>query len=280
MFFPFHDDNPTRRTPVVTFGLIAVNTIAFLWSTQLPTLERHELNLTYGFIPARIGQVTAAQPAPLVLPAGPPMRRPGPIAEPVQPLVRLPASATAVAMSLLTCMFLHGGLWHLIGNMWFLWLFGNNVEDHLGPLPFIAVYLVGGLAASACHWLSEPSSTVPVIGASGAVATTLGAYLVTWPWARVHTLVFLFIFITIIDVPAVVVLGVWFLGQLMSGHQALQAGQAQGVAWWAHVGGFIAGMGMMPIVGRLVGAPKVHRGTPAHMLRRRRNEHVEDAEWW
>jgi membrane associated rhomboid family serine protease len=159
--------------------------------------------------------------------------------------------------------------------MWFLWLFGNNVEDRLGSALFLALYLGGGLIASLCHWLTEPDSLIPVVGASGAVATILGAYFITWPWARVHTLVFLFIFITVIDVPAVIVLGVWFLGQLISGHQALQAGQAEGVAWWAHIGGFVAGLGLMPLAARLVHAPPPPRQRPSHMFARRK----EDNDW-
>jgi len=280
MFFPFHDENPTQRTPFVTFGLIAVNVAAYLWLVQLEPLERHRANLTFGFIPGRVAQLTGQHPQPIVVPLGPPVEQPGfPFGRVVQRQLKLPPDDGQIVRSVFTCMFLHAGLWHLVGNMWFLWLFGNNVEDRLGPLPYLLVYLVGGLAASACHWATDPNSLIPVIGASGAVATVLGAYFITWPWARVHTLVFLFIFITIIDVPAVIVLGVWFLGQLLSGHQALQAGQAEGVAWWAHVGGFLAGLVLMPLTARLVGAPPLEHKA-GRRLRSEHDDEVEQADWW
>jgi membrane associated rhomboid family serine protease len=140
-------------------------------------------------------------------------------------------------------MFLHGSLLHLLGNLWFLYLFGNNVEDRLGPGRFLFLYLLGGVSASLSHWLADPGSQVPVIGASGAVAAILGAYTVTWPWARVYTLVFLFIFVTVIEVPALLVNGIWFLGQIFAGEQA--RGGSGGVAWWAHVGGFLTGAALM-----------------------------------
>ena len=148
---------------------------------------------------------------------------------------------------LLGYMWLHGGFFHLLGNMWFLWIFGNNVEDRLGGGLYLTIYLLGGVLASGCHWMFQQGSPVPVIGASGAVAAILGAYAVTWPWARVHTLVFLFFFVTIIDLPALLVLGVWFIGQLLSGLGQGQ-GEAAGVAWWAHIGGFLAGMLLMPLL--------------------------------
>ena len=148
-------------------------------------------------------------------------------------------------------MFLHGSWLHLLGNMWFLYLFGNNVEDRLGPLPYLILYLGGGLIASGSHWMFEPHSTIPVIGASGAVAVILGAYTIAWPWARVQTLVFLLFFVTIIEVPALVVNGVWFIGQLVAGQESLRRATAGGVAWWAHVGGFIAGALLMPLFSAL-----------------------------
>ena len=162
--------------------------------------------------------------------------------------LELAPDSRQIWLSLLTCMFMHGSWMHLLGNMWFLWLFGNNVEDRLGPPAYLFLYLVGGLIASAAHWRVDPTSTTPIIGASGAIAAVLGAYAVTWPWARVSTLVFLVIFVTIIDVPALVVLGVWFVAQVMAGQESLHAGGAGGVAWWAHVGGFLAGMVLMPVL--------------------------------
>jgi membrane associated rhomboid family serine protease len=148
-----------------------------------------------------------------------------------------------------TSMFMHAGLMHLLSNMWFLWLFGNNVEDRLGHVVYLFFYLVGGLAALACHWATNPSSPVPVVGASGAVAAVLGAYAITFPFAKVRTLVFLFVFVTIIDLPALMVLGFWFLGQLLEARHALNAGVDGGVAFMAHVGGFVAGLILMPLLG-------------------------------
>ena len=160
--------------------------------------------------------------------------------------VPLPPDRGEIYFSLISCMFMHGGLMHLAGNMWFLWLFGNNVEDRLGPGLFLFFYLLGGLLGSGCHWmLQDPNSLTPLIGASGAVATVLGAYAVTWPWARVHTLVFIIIFVTIIDLPALFVLGTWFLLQIWEAQKGVVGPQ---VAWWAHIGGFLAGMILMPLL--------------------------------
>ncbi len=258
MFFPFHDDNPTQRTPVVTFGIIGLNVLAFLWSSQLTPVERRSVELTRGFVPGRIRQLV--EPQPMSVPFVPATKDAFGRLIPGRVLV-LPPDRHQIILSLFTCMFLHAGLWHLLGNMWFLWLFGNNVEDCLGAMLFIVLYLGGGLLATGCHWLTDPAGTTPVIGASGAVATILGAYFIAWPWARIHTLVFLFFFVTVVNVPAVIVLGAWFLGQLLAGHQALRAGQAHGVAWWAHVGGFVAGLALMPLFAALAGnANRSRRG--------------------
>lgn len=253
MLFPFHDDNPTERTPVLTVALIAVNLASFLWVRSLPPAKQQVVVYRYGFVPRWLTQLD--DPKPINVPVERKMvwhpwfgRR---VIERKLPLTTEPRY---VLISLLSCMFLHGGWLHLIGNMWFLWIFGNNVEDRLGRIVFLIFYLLGGLAASGCHWLVDQQSPVPVIGASGAVAAVLGAYAITWPWARVHTLVFLFVFITIIDLPALFVLGIWFLGQLLEGNRALNLGITGGVAWWAHVGGFVAGTVLMPVFSAAVGA--------------------------
>ena len=162
--------------------------------------------------------------------------------------VKLPPDRGDVLLSLITCMFLHGGWAHIIGNMWFLWLFGDNVEDRLGPVTYLVFYLVGGLAASACHWFTDPSSTTPVVGASGAVAAVLGAYAVTYPWANVHAFIPLFIVLIPVDIPAIAMLGMWFVMQLLEGFKAIHIGLDGGVAWWAHVGGFVAGAVLMPLL--------------------------------
>ncbi len=247
MFFPFNDDNPTRNPAVVTYALVAVNVLAFVWYSGLPELAQQEIAYRRGFVPARIAQLRHGKDIPVRIPVvvenalG--QRR---LAEGE---IRLEANRPAILLSLLTCMFLHGGWMHLIGNMWFLWIFGNNVEDRLGPLPFVGFYLFGGLAASLAHWGVDSDSLVPVIGASGAVAAILGAYAITWPAARVRTLVFLVIFITIVDLPALLVLGVWFLGQVWEAQRQRAAGAVGGVAWWAHIGGFLTGLLLMPLLG-------------------------------
>jgi membrane associated rhomboid family serine protease len=137
-----------------------------------------------------------------------------------------------------TSMFLHGGWFHLIGNMWFLWVFGNNVEDSMGRVRYLMFYILSGLAAAAAQTLANPSSPIPMVGASGAISGVMGAYIVLYPRVRVHMLVFLAIFITRIVVPAYLMLGYWFLIQLVGGGLS---GEEGGVAFWAHAGGFIAG---------------------------------------
>ncbi|NUQ65960.1 MAG: rhomboid family intramembrane serine protease [Pirellulales bacterium] len=255
MFIPLHDDNPTIRTPVVVYAVVAINVLAFLMTLGLSPIDQQLLVYRRGFVPARIGQLVERRPIPVTIQrlALNQFGQVVPFEEPYQ----LPPEPRQVFLSMLTCMFLHGGWLHLIGNMWFFWIFGNNVEDRLGHVAFLLFYLAGGLIATVSHWFVDPSSTIPVIGASGAVAAILGAYAITWPWARVHTLVFLFIFITMIDVPALLVLGFWFVGQLWSSLQGNEAG----VAWWAHIGGFVAGAATMPLVGSLVG-PEVRPRRP------------------
>ncbi len=242
--FPLYDNNPTERTPVVTFLLMAINVVVFLWASRLPDWRQQTLAYQHGFVPARISQLR--NPRPISVPVEVPVNDAfwgGRRIE--QRALRLDPVPEQIGMSLLTCMFLHGGWAHLLGNMWFLWLFGNNVEDRLGPVRYLILYLTGGLIASGAHWLVTPASTVPVIGASGAIAAVLGAYAITWPWARVSTLVVLVVFVTIVDVPALIVLGAWFLMQLMMSQGGAASG---GVAWWAHIGGFVAGVGLMTLL--------------------------------
>ncbi len=248
MFFPFRDENPAERTPVVTYALIAINVLCFLWLSRLPESVQERVTIQHGFIPARIGQLLTDKPIEINAPA---------LAQyphlPFQVVVnrtyRLPPTPGPILLSLLTTMFLHGGWLHLLGNMWFLFIFGNNVEDRLGHVPFLLFYLVGGLLASGFHWLINPGSLVPVVGASGAISAVLGAYAITWPFARIQTLVFLFIFVTVLELPALVVLGGWFLIQILEASQAVQVGMNGGVAWWAHIGGFAAGAVLMSLFG-------------------------------
>jgi membrane associated rhomboid family serine protease len=154
--------------------------------------------------------------------------------------------------SVFSSMFLHGGLWHLAGNMWSLWIFGDNVEDRLGHFRYLGFYVLCGVVAAVAHFWSDPTSTVPTIGASGAIAGIMGAYFVLYPRSRVLTLVFLIFYIDIIEVPAVVFLGFWFLMQLVSGVGALAATtQASGgIAFWAHVAGFAAGAALVKLLAR------------------------------
>jgi membrane associated rhomboid family serine protease len=260
MFFPFRDDNPTTRPAIVTYSLVAINVGALLWLGRLPEAKQVAAVHQWGFVPARIAQLTTGQPIRFTVPEV--VQGPwGMVIERQRTFVLRPDPRQTV-LSLVTAMFLHGGWMHLLGNMWFLAVFGNNVEDRLGHLPFLGFYLLGGLAASACHWAGQPNSLVPVVGASGAVAAVLGAYAVTWPWARVHTLVFLVIFVTILDFPALLVLGVWFLTQVLNATR--QTGMGANVAWWAHVGGFLAGALLMPLLSAMFAPRQTARAARFH----------------
>ncbi len=219
--FPLRDDNPTRHRPYVTVGLIGVCVLAFLWQNAQPHYE--EIVWYFGLIPAQL------------LGTGP----------------FIPGAANPL-VTVFTSMFLHGGWMHLGGNMLFLWIFGNNIEDSSGHLKFLVFYLLCGVGAALAQVASAPMSEIPMIGASGAVSGVLGAYLLLFPRARVSTLVFLGIFVTIIRLRAWVLLGVWFGGQALQA--ALTPPGSPGVAFVAHVGGFVAGM-------VLIGAFK-RRGVP------------------
>jgi membrane associated rhomboid family serine protease len=225
MFFPIRDDNPHNITPIVTWGLIAVCAVTFLWQQGLDGQAAQLAILSYGIIPADL--FGTAQLDPMIAP--------------------LPAW-----MTIFTAMFLHGGWMHLIGNMLYLWIFGDNVEASMGRLRFLMFYLGCGLAAALTQSIAAPESTVPMIGASGAVAGVLGAYLILHPFANIRVLLWLIIFITMINVPAWIVLGLWFLGQLIS--QAGATPGQPGVAFLAHIGGFIAGV-LLIFKLRLPGVP-------------------------
>lgn len=244
--FPFHCDNPTYRTAFITWALVGINVAVFIWLLQMAPLNREFAICVRGFVPARVIQSLKGQP--VVIPKQVLINHP--VLGPRQGVVglQLPADRESILLSVFTSMFMHGSWMHLIGNMWFLALFGPSLEDRLGPIPFLLFYLVGGFLAATCHWAIDPSSLSPVIGASGAVAALLGAYAITWPWVRVQTLIFLVIFVTIIDVPALFVLGAWFLMQLAEVHANIGLNTSGGVAWWAHIGGFLVGMGMMPLL--------------------------------
>ncbi len=214
---PLRDANPTRRTPVVTLGLIAACFVAFAWQLGLlasggqPLLEAFLRD--HGVVPADLA--SAAGGGRLV-------------SEPV--------------LDLLTSQFLHVGWLHLLANMAYLWIFGNNIEDRLGRPGFLAFYLAAGVAAGLTQVLIDPASSIPLVGASGAIAATLGAYLVLFPAARILSLVFLVFFYQLIQVPAVIVLGFWFILQLIDGVASLGTTAEGGVAFFAHIGGFVAGL--------------------------------------
>lgn len=247
MLVPFGDNIPSRRLPVVTCALIGVNLLALVWVSQLSPLDQQLVAIERGFIPARLGQLVHRRPLAVdveLLGRHPHLRLP----VVVKREYRLGPNPRAIYASLVTALFLHGGWLHLLGNMWFLWIFGDNVEDRLGHFTFAAFYLGGGVLANLCHGWTDPHSAVPVIGASGAVAAVLGGYAITWPWARIRSLVLLVVFFTVVELPALMVLGFWFLTQLLEASHALELGMDGGVAWWAHVGGFLAGMAMMPLL--------------------------------
>ncbi|MFQ6673543.1 MAG: rhomboid family intramembrane serine protease [Fidelibacterota bacterium] len=209
MFFPYRDDNPRVLVPYVTYTLLGLNSFIFLLQHMSPP----EATIAYAIIPRM---------ASLDFPH--------------------------YAVTLFTSMFLHGGIMHLGGNMLYLWIFADNVEGVLGHVKFAIFYLASGLVAGLLQTVIEPGSSVPVIGASGAIAGVLGAYMVTFPRAKVHALLFLFLFITTVRVPAVYVLGFWFLIQVSSGLAMLGIDTTGGVAWFAHIGGFLTGVALIRLM--------------------------------
>jgi membrane associated rhomboid family serine protease len=262
MFFPFHDDNPTTRVPLVTLALIGINVVTFVYMQGLEPLGQRIVHAERGFVPARMRQLRDPdRKVEVVLDRQTVHFARGPFVEPKEiiQIHALSPDRQRIFASLFTAMFLHGGWLHLLGNMWFLWLFGNNVEDEIGHVLYFLLYFAGGLLAWASHWavLPEARAAQPVIGASGAVAAVLGAYAVRFPRANVRCLIFIIIFFTIVELPAVVVLGIWFVGQLIDGIADLPRFSG-GVAWWAHIGGFLAGMVMMPIFSAIGPRPEPH----------------------
>ncbi|MBN1379619.1 MAG: rhomboid family intramembrane serine protease [Gammaproteobacteria bacterium] len=214
---PLHDDNPTRTTPFITVTIIIACGLAFFWQLSLGEHQQAGV-VAFGFIPAVFFDHTQLPPA----------------------LALIPAWTT-----ILSSMFLHGGWMHLIGNMLYLWIFGNNVEDAMGHTRFILFYLLCGIVAAMAQALPNPESTVPMIGASGAISGVLGAYLLLYPRAKVLVMIPLGFYITTMRLPAGAVLAFWFVFQILS--TLLSAGQEGGVAWGAHIGGFIAGILLIPL---------------------------------
>jgi membrane associated rhomboid family serine protease len=231
---PLRDANPVRRTPIVTIAIIVACIIAFAYrlgaeSNAGPT-GVEDIFLRWGLVPA---QLTEAW--------------------------RQGQYLSEETLAIFTSMFLHVNLIHLVGNMIYLWIFGNNIEDRLGRLGFLLFYLGGGVAAALAQIAIDPNSEVPMVGASGAISAVLGAYLILFPGARILSLVFLGFFYQLIEVPAVIVLGLWFALQLIDGIGSLGlAGAEGGVAFFAHIGGFVAGV----LVGLLVRARSGGRRRP------------------
>ena len=204
MIFPYKDDNPRILVPYVTYCIIGINALIFVLQFNLGISDP---SAEKAFI-YRFGFI--------------------------------PADFSLI--TIFTSMFLHGGISHIMGNMWFLWVFGDNVEGVLGHLKYAIFYLMCGLAATISQLLINPNSTIPMVGASGAIAGVLGMYMIRFPQARVHVFAFIIIFFTTFRVPAMFVLGVWFFNQLTNGFGSLGFDTTGGVAWFAHIGGFIAGV--------------------------------------
>ena len=208
MFFPYKDDNPRVLFPYITYTLITINTLIFLTFTYLSFLNPNT-NLFYTF-------------------------------------GFIPNSFNL--FSILSSMFIHGGFGHILSNMWFLYIFGDNIESILGHIKFLLFYILCGFGAAFAQYIINPNSPIPMIGASGAIAGVLGAYMISFPKAKVHVFAFIIIFITTLIVPAKIVLGVWFFIQLSSGLNSLGIDTNGGVAWFAHIGGFIAGVGSIKYI--------------------------------
>ena len=214
---PLHDDNPTKINPVVTIILIVACVLVFLWQQFLEADAQQRLAYSLGMIPAVLLQGHVLPPE----------------------LVAIPSWLT-----LFTSMFLHGGWMHLIGNILYLWIFGNNIEDVMGHKRFIVFYLMCGFGAALTQALPDADSAIPMIGASGAISGVLGAYLLLYPHARVLVLIPLGVLTRVINLPAMVVLGFWFVLQIFS--SLMTDGNQGGVAWGAHIGGFLTGMALIP----------------------------------
>lgn len=213
---PIRDNIRSRSIPVVGCGLILLNAYVFYQELIVNESVLDQILDQYGLIPVDLVSEL--------------------IKNPLQPLLYLP---------LVTNLFLHGGWLHIIGNMWYLKIFGDNIEDRLGHFGFLVFYLLCGIVANLAQIFFDPSSDIPTIGASGAISGVLGAYLVSFPWAKVSTFVPILLFFTVVEIPAIIFLGFWFYLQLQSGTASIMAGS--NVAWWAHIGGFMAGMILISI---------------------------------
>ena len=220
---PITDANPTRRFPIINLALIGINVVVFLFELTMRSRVLDQFIAMWGVIPRNILFALA------------------------HPLEASPL----VWLTLITSQFLHGSWAHIIGNLIFLWVFGDNIEDVLGHVLYLAFYLLSGAAAGVAQSLVMGASLIPTVGASGAIAGVLGAYLILYPTARIGIVLPIFFFFTTIDLPAIVVIGWWFVQQFFYGIGSLTSTVVGGVAFWAHIGGFIAGIVMiLPFIGR------------------------------
>jgi membrane associated rhomboid family serine protease len=208
--FPYKDDNPANTFPFVTIGLIGLNVLVFLLQL-LSDVDGKRIVYAFGAIPHNIVSFESTQP--------------------IHPL-----------LTLFTSMFMHGGVFHIFGNMLYLWIFGNNIEDRLGHFRFILFYLFCGIAATLSHTMIAVDSDVPMIGASGAISGVLGAYILLFPMARIHTIIFLGFFVQSVQIPALIVIGFWAIIQIVNGLIMQGMASQGGIAWFAHAGGFLAGL--------------------------------------
>ena len=269
---PLKDNNPTSRFPVITVAIIAINVAIFIWQLNFPTDQRldqagfgaiDQSSLEYGAIPYRIthtstgdcsvGAVAETQgqfEAGVVCPGTKDYEQAVAIGQQNPQAAPIKINEAAWWVTLFTSMFMHGGILHIAGNMLFLWVFGNNIEDRLGRLKFALFYLLAGLIAVYTQALIDPSSTAPTIGASGAIAGVLGAYALLFPHARVLTLIFIIFFVTLVEIPALILLAIWFILQFVPalGQVAVETGGGGGVAYFAHVGGFLFGLAVAGIL--------------------------------
>jgi membrane associated rhomboid family serine protease len=269
---PLKDNNPTSRFPVVTVALIVVCFAVFFWQLNFPTDKKldqvgfgsiDQSSLEYGAIPYRIshaesrdcavGAVGTSQgefEAGVVCPGTKDYDKAVAIGLDNPQAQPIPINEAAWWVTLFTSMFMHGGWLHILGNMLFLWVFGNNVEDRLGRAKFLLFYILAGLIAVYTQALIDTSSTAPTIGASGAIAGVLGAYALLFPKARVLTLIFIVFFVTLVEIPALILLAIWFILQFVPalGQVAVESGGGQGVAYFAHVGGFLFGLAVAAVM--------------------------------
>ncbi|EAW42909.1 rhomboid family intramembrane serine protease [Nodularia spumigena CS-584] len=217
--FPLYDENPIRITPYFTYGLIGLNIVVFLHEVSLSSEQLEQFFGIYAVIPRELTTNFALE-----------------------------------WTTLFTSQFLHGGWWHLISNMVFLWVFGNNIEDRMGHFKYLIFYLACGALAGLCQWFISMDSTIPSLGASGAIAGILGAYVIRFPQSKIFTLLFLGFFVTTIRIPAMILIGLFVIQNVISGLLSLEAAanmtvESGGVAYWAHIGGFAFGLILAPLFG-------------------------------